>query len=241
MLRYTLKAFRGDVYMNLRFTVLGLNTVIISALLGLYGLITGETPLVGLSTSVGIIGATLMVYGVSRGEVESEYVIAYLKTLVESTSTVLETLDLLDSEVCGVSRNELVLVVYAKLRNACEHTISPGPGFVLTSPYYAIPVSVLPTIQPMRELSSVEIENALSSVLVSELGLCKSVKVALSVNTVEIHIAGMSELATELTKHPVDPVTIFTISTLVKLSQKRVILVEREQLPGGFRIVARLE
>lgn len=227
--------------MNTKLVIVGLNIVVISALVAVYGAVTGDVELLGLSLSTSLIGLTMLVYGTSHGEVGPEFLTTYLKTLVESTTLVLETLDLLDGYACGVvGLGENTLVVFSKTTTACNQATSPGLGFVGASPYYAIPVSALPDVQSTEGLDSKVVEDALSHVLVSELGVCRSVKVSLAGNIVEVFIAGIPEIVREYTKYPPDPITILTVASLAKITKRSVLLIERISIPGGARLVLRL-
>lgn len=227
--------------MNTRLVIAGSNIVLISGLVAIYGLATGDSELIGLSLSFGMIGATVIVYGTGYGELGPEFLLQYLKTLVESATVVLETLDLLDGNICGiVDSNGNILVVFSKSTASCKQSVGPGLGFSGGSPYYAIPVSTLPEIQSAEELDSKVVEDTLSNVLVSELSVCKSVKVNIAGEVVEVYIAGISELVRELANYPLEPIALLTTALLTKITRRPVAIVEKTSIPGGAKLVLRV-
>lgn len=226
--------------MNVRLVIAGLNVVLVSAILSAYGLVSGESALLGLSASIGVIGATMVVYGVGYEEPSLEHVLVYLRALAEASSTVVETLDLLDGEVCGVPAGGGTLVVYAKSKAACTGAVNPGPGFTGSSPYFSIPVRLPLDIQPLEELSDKSIEEALSSVLVSEMGFCKSVRVIAAGDLFEVYVVGVSRFLGEFTGYPVSPTVILTVAALARVTGRGVVLVDKTAIPGGLKVVVKL-
>lgn len=226
--------------MNVRLVIAGLNVVLVSAILSVYGLISGESALLGLSASIGVIGITMIVYGAGYEEPGLEHLLVYLRALVEASSTTIETLDLLDSEVCGVHGDSGAFVVYTKSRATCSGGVNPGPGFTGSSPYFSIPVKLPLEVQPLVELSGRDLEDILTSVLVSEMGFCKSLRVSLSGDLLEVHVVGISRTLGEFASYPVNPAVILTMATLARATGRSVVLVDKTEIPGGLKIAVKL-
>ncbi|MFN3268535.1 MAG: hypothetical protein ACK416_04680, partial [Zestosphaera sp.] len=86
--------------MNLRLFVLGIDIIIVSVLLAVYGLITSNAGLVGVSVSVGIVGGVVVVFSAAPGEPALGVILNYASMLAHVTTAVVEDLDLLNSKVC---------------------------------------------------------------------------------------------------------------------------------------------
>lgn len=226
--------------MNTRLFVLGIDILIVSVLLVVYGLTTGNTGLVGVSVSIGIIGGVIAIYSTTPGEPALGAILSYTSMLVHAATTVVEDLDLLNNKVCVHSAPTSTLIVYSK--TTCPDSPNPGIGFAGGSPYFSIPVNVFQEVAKLEELSSQSLENSLHSLLVGELSLCKAIRVEQRGELFVVDVIGLAKPLVDYTKYPVDPVVLLLLAVIARLvGEGKIHLVEKEITPGYTRLIVRVE
>lgn len=226
--------------MNMKLVVLGSNMVLLSLFLSAYGLINNELELVGLAVSIGIAGGVILVYSTEPVEPALKALRDYISILINASTTVLEDLDLLNSKLCILNIGESSLIVYTK--SHCTTDVNPGMGFTAGSPYYGIPVNILPDVVELREVNSDLLEDSMNTILVSELGLCKSVKIEKLGNVISVDLVGITKLMSDYIKYPVNPIVIITLLAMAKLIGRCSIhLVEKHEAPGMLRLVVKVD
>jgi hypothetical protein len=136
--RYPIEARAGGLPLNTRLLILGLNILVVSLLLVVYGVLVGDNGLVGVAVSLGIVGGVLVVYSTTPQDPSIIALTSYSEILVNATTSALEDLDLLEPSICAIRRADLTLLVYSK--TPCPVEVDPGLGFTSGSPYLAIPV-----------------------------------------------------------------------------------------------------
>lgn len=224
--------------MTLGLLLLGVNTLLVSALLAIYGVVNRDGGLVGVAVSAGLVGGVFLVYGLSREEPRLGSILSYLSILASASTVVLEDLDLLDGRVCVVG-GEAMVAVYTKAE--CPVSVNPGLGFTSGSPYFSIPVSAFQDVSALEEVSAESLERALRSVLVEDLGLCRSVKVeAGGGNLVIVYATGLIDVLREYGRYPVNPFVLLIAAAMARLVGKEVLVVERSSIPGGLRLTLRV-
>lgn len=224
--------------MTVGLVLLGANTVLVSALLAIYGLVSKDSGLVGIAVSAGIIGGVFLVYGLSRDEPRLGSVLSYLSILANASTAVLEDLDLLDGRVCVISKQPMV-VVYTKTE--CPASANPGLGFTSGSPYFSIPVDLFRDTSTLEEVTAESIESALRGILVEELGLLRSIRVEAGGGSLfTVYATGLSDALSEYSKYPVDPFTLLVAVATARLTGRDVLVVERSSVPDGVRLVLRV-
>lgn len=224
--------------MRLGLVLLGVNTVVVSSLLAIYGVINRDGGLVGVAASAGLVGGVFLVYGLSREEPRLGPVLSYLSILVNASTAVLEDLDLLDSRLCVVG-GETAMAVYTKA--GCPASVNPGLGFASGHPYLSIPVDVLREVPALEESSVESLERALRSILVEELGLLRNIRVEPGGGgLVTVYATGLADVLGEYSRYPVDPFALLIAIATARLTGKDVLVVERSSIPGGQRLVLRV-
>ena len=223
--------------MNTRLVILSVNILLLSIIIGLYGLYVGDNGLIGLATSTAILGGVLLVYGV---ETEPSYpaLVSYLKLLLLSSTSVLEDLDLLNSKVCGVNDEGRVYVVYT--RSTCPDRVNPGLGFNKGSPYYSIPVELEAT--STEEVDESRLEEYLRTILVSELEVCRGVRVEYHGELITIDLIGLNKALRDFANYPLNPYVLLTLAVVAKLQrQGKISLTSREDLQDHIRLSIKVE
>ena len=211
--------------------ILGINIVVASAILLVYGFSTGDSRLVGLSYSTLILGSVITAFSYIYTEPLLEPLLVFTKGLMNGVTAVLEDLDLLDVKPSIVKTENGYYLVYAR---STSDKIDPGIGVVHGAPYLAIPLETWRGAPVLESLSQNSLEDALSSILVEQLRLCKSVSVEVAGNFVKTTLVGIDKRVKELAGYPVNPLAI-TIALLIAqvANATRISLVEKGVLPDG--------
>ncbi|MEM1618575.1 MAG: hypothetical protein QXE77_03390 [Desulfurococcaceae archaeon] len=226
--------------MNTRLLILGVDVLLVSAFVAIYGVITGSVELVGIGASTGIVGGVFVVYSLIPGEPSVGALLSYTSLLVNATTTVVEDLDLLTHRICAHSEAGYTLLVFSK--KDCPSKPNPGMGFAGGFPYFSIPVDLFQDVEKLEDLTDHALENSLNTLLASELGLCRIIRVERRGDFYVIDVIGLSKLLAEYTKYPVDPVVLLVLTAVAKLvGESRVHLIEKEVLPGYTRLIVRVE
>ena len=209
--------------------ILGLNTLILSGLLGLYALIVGSNVLLGVASSLGLSGGVFLVYSLLPREATMPSLVEYTRTLLNGLTSTLEDLDLLDANLCAVKKGGNILLVFSKA--PCPLEVDPGVGFAGGSPYLAIPIAKEFTESIQEESGGWaldNVENVLRGVLVDELAACKDVRASLEGGFLRVHLIGLSQPLKEFSKYPVDPYVVYTTMALARvLPAKTIRLINR--------------
>ncbi|MEM1533390.1 MAG: hypothetical protein QW164_04900 [Desulfurococcaceae archaeon] len=226
--------------MNVRLFVLGMDIFIASVLLVVYGLTTGSTGLVGVGVSISVVGSVIAIYSAAPGEPTLGAILSYTSMLAHAATAMVEDLDLLSNKVCVHSASTSTLIVYSK--TTCPDAPNPGVGFAGGSPYFSIPVSVLQGVAKLEELSSQHLEDSLNSLLVSELGFCKAIRVEQRGELLVVDVIGLAKPLVNYTKYPVDPVVLLPLAVIARLvGEGKIHLVEKETTPEYTRLIVRVE
>ncbi len=223
-----------------RLVILGINVLVGSLLLATYGALVGESGLVGVAASLAVLGGVLVAYGGAAPETPQS-ILSYTRTLVYTTTSTIEDLDLLDSNICVVRKRGALLVVLSKA--PCPGDVDSGIGFASGSPYLAIPVDT--AWFRGRELeagASEDLETALWSLLVNELGLCRSLRVELEGGVYRVRLISPAKHMVEFSRFPVDPYVLFTLPALAEVTKSAAIrLVDKRRSLEEVVIVAKVE
>lgn len=229
--------------MNTRLLVLGVNIIVVSALLAVYGILVGNSGLVGIALSVGILGGILVVYSTTPQDPSVVALASYSEILVNAVTSTLEDLDLLESRICAVKRDNYTYLVYSK--TTCPLGVDPGVGFTGGSPYLAIPAStpsVLVESSSEPTSSTTLLERSLTEILVGEFSACRGVRVEEEGGFYRVHIMGLTGLLKQYLERPVDPFTLFVLVVSSEILRAGCVkLIEKKITPDGVLIVLRSE
>jgi hypothetical protein len=226
-----------------RLVILGINVLVGSLLLATYGALVGESGLVGVAASLAVLGGVLVAYGGAAPETPQS-ILSYTRTLVYTITSTIEDLDLLDSNICVVRKRGALLVVLSKA--PCPGDVDPGIGFASGSPYLAIPVDTAwlrgRELEIEESGASEDLETALWSLLVDELGLCRSLRVELEGGVYRVRLISPARHMVEFSRFPVDPYVLFTLPALAEVTKSAAIrLVDKRRSLEEVVIVAKVE
>lgn len=228
--------------MNTRLIVLGLNMVILSFLLVVYGYLVNNSSLIGIGASTGIIGGVFLVYAYIPSEPSQEAFINYLNTVVNGITTVLEDLDLLNYKICvdNSRGGKTMLLVYTKAD--CPINPNPGIGQHLLMPYFSIPTEIFQEVNKLEEITSPSLEDRLNTLLVSSLGVCKSVRAEIRGDIIAVDVIGVTRALSNYLRYPVDPITVLTLALVTRLTDAELVkVVEREISMNNVRLRLKVE
>lgn len=226
--------------MNIKLTILGSNILMIAFLLAIYGLLTGDLGLVGLAVSNSVIGGVILVYSLETSEPSIRALREYIKLLVNTSTVILEDMDLLNNTICVSSSDGDALITITKKQ--CTPSFNPGLGFTTGSPYLSIPIEASSDILPLSDIRSEIVEDSMNTILVDKLGLCKNIKVEQFGEMFIVYITGINELLVDYTRYPLNPVILLTLSTMARLLKAhRLQLVEKQETLGLLKLVIRVE
>ncbi len=196
-----------------RLLVLGVNVVVVSVLLVVYGILLGDSGLVGIGFSASLLGGVLVAYSTTPRDPSVVALLNYSDILVDAVTSTLEDLDLLESQVCSIKRGDVTLLVYS--RTPCPLEVDPGVGFAGGSPYLAIPTTRLSTLvesASSSESTSSLLERSLAAVLVDELSACRSVRVEEEADQYRVYITGLADVFKQYLERPLDPYTLLVLA-----------------------------
>jgi len=221
--------------------ILGVNILVISVLVAIYGVLIGDGGLVGIGFSISLVGGVLIVYSATPQDPSLAALANYSDLLVNSVTSILEDLDLLESQLCSVKRGESILLVYSK--TPCLLEVDPGVGFAGGSPYLALPVNVLNVlVESFSESTNTLLERTLIAILVGELSACRSVKVEVENGFYRVYITGLTEVLKKYLERPVDPYTLLVLAiSSAALRAECIRLVERRIISDGVLLVLKAE
>lgn len=226
--------------MNTKFLVLGINIVIVSVLIAIYGLITGDNGLVGMAVSSGLVGGVFLVLASTPVETTIEAILSYTSTLVNGVTVILEDLDLLDHKLCIERTSNSLLLVFTK--RDCPINPNPGIGMFTGFPYFAIPVNILDDVERLEITTQESLEESLEDILISRLELSRALKVELRGDIITINVLGLSKIVSTYSKYPVDPLTLITSILVAKLLDTDMLrLLERDFSQESAKIVLKVE
>lgn len=227
--------------MNMRLLVLGLNILVVSILLVVYGILIGDNGLVGIALSTSIIGGVLVVYSTTPQDPSITALMSYSEILTNAIISTLEDLDLLESQICVIKRGNHVLLVYSK--NPCPIEVDPGVGFTSGSPYLAIPLKTLIEFsESSSETTSTLLERALTTLLIEEYSACRSVRVEEEGGFYRVYISGLVEVLKQYLEKPIDPYTLLTLmAASIALTTRCVRLVDKRIMPDSILLIIGVE
>jgi len=227
--------------LNTRLLIFGLNVLVISLILVVYGVVVGDNGLVGVAVSIGLVGGVLVVYSTTPQDPSIMALTSYSDILVNAVTSALEDLDLLESSICTVRRTDATLLVYSK--TPCPIEVDPGLGFTSGSPYLAIPVKTpSEVIESTSESAITLLERNLVTILVDEYSACRSVRVEEEGGFIRVYITGLVETLKQYCERPLDPYVLLVLSSASRILGARCIrLVDKKNMPDGLLLILGVE
>ena len=166
--------------MEYRYLVLGVNLILSSVLILIYGVVNSEPRIVGIAVSVGLMGAVVTVFSFSSVEPALEFL--RLHSLMSNSFVVrlLEDLDLLSVNPRLVSYGDAQYMVYYKDVGLPDE-LMPGVGVSRGVPYLIVRVPPFLAGVEVGEKGGVgreTVEEFLSRVVVDSYGVASRVRVS---------------------------------------------------------------
>ncbi|MEM1638458.1 MAG: hypothetical protein QXJ69_00050 [Desulfurococcaceae archaeon] len=209
--------------MNLRYFILGINIVLISAMFTLYGLIINNPSLVGLFASFLITGSVIVVLSFTTREGLLSIFTSYSDILTRFATSIVEDFDLLESTLAVIRRGNNTYIVFTKSTSITQP--EPGVGFNSNTPYIAILVNELMNdIEELSEANESVIETELNETFVEEFSVCRRIGAEYSGGSIKLVLVDVDDRVKEFFKYPLDPVTLLIMVALRKLINRDIVL-----------------
>jgi len=226
---------------NMHLLILGVNILVVSVLLIVYGILISDSGLVGIALSTSIVGGVLVVYSTIPQDPSITALTGYSEILINAVTSTLEDLDLLESQICAIKRGDNVLLVYSK--TPCPLEVDPGVGFTSGSPYLAIPLRTLSElVESSSETTSTLLERALTTLLIEEYSACRSVRVEEESGFYRVHISGLVDVLKQYLERPLDPYTLLAlVAASSALTTRCVRLIDKRIMPDSVLLLLGVE
>jgi len=216
--------------LDTRYIIIGISVVSLGAVLGLYAYLAGLTSLLGISTSIILVGAVITVLGYSYGEPTTNLLIDYFKNLSPFITSILEDLRL--SNILPSSRisGESIYIILSRRNPVDFDELNPGVNVVGGEAIYVIPIPNEYTLPISSELY--DIEARLRDTLVGEYGLCTDVDLGRSGELIRLRVIGIDRRLLDIPLTPLNPLDLTILSILTKLLGKGLYF-ERRVIEGS--------
>jgi len=220
--------------------IFGLNIIVISLFLALYGLMSGVNSLIGVASSLGVLGGVFIVYSRIPRDPTITALVNYSKYFLNQLRVLLKTLIYWIQIYVLLEKEMNCWAVYSKI--PCPIQVDPGVGFTGGSPYLAIPIEI-PLVEGFEATGTVDqatLERMLRTIIVDELGMARELGLTITGNTYHVYIHGLIEVLKDYSKYPVDPYVIVTAAIIAyTTSASSIRVVEKTTTPDGVVIALR--
>ncbi len=220
--------------MEYRYLVLGVNLILASVLVLIYGLVNAEPRIIGVAISIGLMGSVATVLGFSSAEPSAELLRMHSMIVEKAVVKLLEDLDLLNSNPLMVTAEGVQYLIYC--RNTVPKEFVPGVGVNKGMPYLAIEVSLsLGDVElQMSVANEPDIEAVLHRILIENYGVASRLITSAEDGIFSLEFRGVAPLLKESLKTPCNMLIIASLSLLNKLLKKPVVLRETRLLDDRY-------
>ncbi len=222
--------------MDVRIVLLATNILLASIILGFVGYFIGIYSIIGVAASIGTVGATLLVIGLSYREPSYDLMLRYCEVARSVLAKLVEDMGLASHTLYAIPGKDAVTIVISKPNTRLRNP-RPLVG-VGESPYVAFKINF--EREPVIEAG----ENALDvfmTRMIDTYGVSRHVEAVFSNGEGRIVFQDINEAVKPLLKKPLSPVTIIALAELARLLNKKLMLVEERVLDNSLemRVVTR--
>lgn len=225
--------------MDIKYVVLGINVIVFGALLAVYSYLVGSPQLLGVSSSIILVGLVLLVLGYSYVEPTTSLLIDYSRDVSRFASLLLEDLRLSNVLPSTYVDGGKVYLVLSAAPPSSIRDLSPGLNVVGGEPVLLIPLNAM--FEGGVATSLYEVESRLRERLVGEYGLCSAIELGGGDEALSVRLVGLDTrlLGGELA--PLNPIDTMVITTLSGVMGKGLQFIRRvlegSEYRAEFRVV----
>lgn len=210
--------------MDTRLVTLGVGVTIISVGFTIYGLITSNNSLAGVSLSTLVLGLTLATLGLTYSDPLSEALNNYSKLLSSALIKVYEDLGLINEVVMRTCfKDGVTYVIFSKSMLPCSD-VSPGLGVVKGVPYIAFSLNNL-------TVEAEDLEAALT-----KFGIANAVSVKEEAGELVVELRGVRKDLISGGWRPLNPVQVLLPAYITSYLRKGVAVTKQEFVEGLYRV-----
>lgn len=218
--------------MEPRLTVIGLNIIAVSIILGLIGWGVGEYSLIGVAFSILLFGITSLVLGLGYREPSIEFLKHSYEVMRSAIMKLAEDLHLVNHRVYivpGEDGSYIVLTSNDRLPN----NIVPVMGLSDGEPYIAVKA-------PRIVLEGVDTQTALSELVVDRYMIASMIRVIGEGENYRIIVSGVNPSLKDLLAKPLSPITMMVLTAFSQSIGKPVMLVEDRVVDNNLELSVRV-
>ena len=224
--------------MDIRYVLLGVNIAVFGGLIALYGYLVASSQLIGVASSLMLIGLVLFVLGYTYMEPTTSLLIDYSKEVSRFASIILEDLRLSNSLPRTAIDGDKVYLMLSNINPEEPSNLSPGLNIVDGEPVLLIPIDA--SLESPVPTSLYEVESRLRDRLVGEYGLCNSLEVRGGGDTYSLRLSGIDPRLLELELAPLNPIDVVVVSSLTSILGRGLEFVRRVLEAGEYRAELRV-
>ena len=228
--------------MDTRLLILGVNVLGLSAVLGIYGALTGSTQLLGVAGSLAVVGATAVVAAFAHREPEARMMEDYTRLIAPLAVKVLEDLRLSGSLPAALRGSDGKLYLAVAGPATLEKLGEAGGSFI--GVVDGSPAVVLEVPQRILEelratAGAGDAESRLRALLVEAYAAASDVTLTVEEGGVKLRLDDVSPRLLENYNHPLSPLDALTTLILADALEKSVAM--RSRVVAGTTYMAEYE
>ena len=226
--------------MDIKYVIAGINLVVLGVLITIYGYLVTSTQLVGVASSIILIGIVVLVMGYTYIEPTTSLLIDYSREVSRFASLVLEDMRLSNILPSTIVEDNKIYIVLSSVRVESIENLSTGVNLVSGEPVILIPTDSSPLFEGATS-SLYEVESRLRDKLIGEYGLCTTLELRSGDDVLSLRLIGLDSRLLEIELAPLNPLDVVVVSTLSGALGKGLFF-ERRVLEGNeyraeFRVI----
>ena len=196
-------------------TILSVNLLLASVLLGVVGWSAGIKEVIGVAASMGVIASSILAASLGYNEPSVEFLIEYYKTARNALMKLAEDMNLTNHTLYAVPRDDEVIIVMTNPASLPENPkplvgIDGGPYIAFTTKVHTGTVG--------------GVEDALRTELVEKYMVSRSVRTEQQGEMYRIVFEDLNPVAKAIAGKPLSPITIATLAVLSRATGSKVLL-----------------
>jgi len=224
--------------MENRYIIVGLAIISVSSLFIIYGVLTNNDRVMGVSLSILVVGVVSTAVGITYREPLGEMLEHYIHDLDLFYSSILEDVGIVGSHKIKLCLEDRV-IVFSERIIPCRN-ISVGVNMINRVPYIALPITnILDYISKVVGESS-DVVDGFRKLFVDTSYLCREISLTKENNIISIELSKLSEKALEMMKTPVNVIRVYVLTLLVHHFRNDVEIVDEIVTAESYKIIAKI-